>query len=190
MEVAGNARVAKHQQGVVGEYKMTIEQITDANYLDFKNHSRAALIVGTSWCKHCEQYTSIINTSSKQMPYIRFGKTIIDKDRSSQLKREYPDMNSWTFPTTLLFKEKREVSRIKGMSLYPAVISKIKKDLILESKVFVPGENGKYIPAIIKHINDNGIYRLQLIEDSLRGRKESIIELEKEEFLWGLEDRV
>jgi len=87
---------------------MTIEQITDNNYNDFKDYSRAVLLVTVSWCQPCKTYEPIINTLSNQIPYIKFGKTTIDKDRSSQLKREYMDINAWTFPTTLLFKEKQE----------------------------------------------------------------------------------
>ena len=167
---------------------MAIEQITDSNYIDFKKYPRSVLLVTISWCQPCKDYEPIINTLSNQIPYIKFGKTIIDKDKSIQLKKEYHDLNSWKFPTTLLFKNQKEISRIQGVAPYSNVLSKIKDALILESKVFVPGSNGKYIPAIINYIQDNNdIYRIKLMEDSSLGEKNNIIEIKKEKFLWSLE---
>lgn len=187
MEVAGNVRIVKFPVEVAGEIKMTIEQITDTNYNDFKNSPRALLLVSISWCQPCKAYEPIIDTLSNQMPYIRFGKTTIDKDRSSQLKREYFDINSWIFPTTLLFKDKREISRIKGVSSYPDLLSKIKNNLILESKAYLASD-GKSIPVVVDNIQDNNRYRLRLMENSLLGRKDNLIEIEKEKILWNLEN--
>jgi len=165
---------------------MTIEQITDANYNNFRDYSRAVLLVSVSWCQPCKSYEPIINTLSNQMPYIKFGKMTIDKDRTSQLKKEYSDINSWIFPTTLLFREQKEKCRIKGVSSYPDVLSKLKKELILESKVYL-ASNGKFIPAVINNIQDN-MYRLRLMENSLLGREGNLIEIEKEKILWNLEN--
>lgn len=169
---------------------MTIEKITDLNYEELKNFSRAVLVVSTSWCTECARYDPVIDTLSRQMPFIRFGKTVLDKkivldkDRSSQLKREYKDINRWTLPTTLLFRSQREVSRIGGYAVYPDVVSKIQDNLLLESLVFIP--NGSiYVPALVKHIrNREGLYVLQLTEDSFLGRKDTIIELEEKDFQW------
>lgn len=189
MEIVLNALHVKLLLVAAEEIKMTIEQITDNNYNDFKNNPRAVLLVTVSWCQPCKAYEPVIDTLSNQMPYIRFGKTTIDKDRSSQLKREYFDINSWTFPTTLLFKEKEETSRIKGASSYPNLLSKIRKELILDSKIYL-ANNGEFIPAMINNVSNDNIYKLQLMENSLLGRKDSLIEIEKEKILWNLEDRL
>jgi thiol-disulfide isomerase/thioredoxin len=187
MEVAGNAPTVKHPVVVAEEIKMTIEQITDTNYNNFKNYPRAVLLVSVSWCQPCKAYEPILDTLSNQMPYIKFGKTTLDKDRSSQLKREYLDINSWAFPTTLLFKDKREMSRIKGISSYPDILSKIKNNLLLETKAYLASD-GKFIPAIVDNVQDNNRYRLRLMENSLLGQKDNLIEIEKEKILWNLGD--
>jgi len=168
---------------------MTIEQITDSNYEEFKNSSRAVLVVSTSWCNKCKEYEPIIDRLSGQMPFIRFGKTVLNEDRSTQLKREYRDINRWTLPTTLFFKGQREVSRIRGFAPYPNVVSEIQDNLLLESLVFIPNGNA-YVPALVKYIrNKKGPYRLQLTEDSSLGRKGATIELEEEKFQWRLESK-
>ena len=171
---------------------MAIEKVTDANYEEFRNFSRAVLVVSTSWCKECGRYDPIIETLSRQMPFIRFGKVVLDKkiisneDRSSQLKRDYRDINRWTLPTTLLFRNQREVpnSRINGFRPYSDIFPKIQKNLLLESLVFVP--NGSiYVPALVKHIrNTRGPYVLELTRDSSLGRKGERIELEEKKFQW------
>jgi len=167
-----------------------IEKITDANYADFRNYSRSVLVVSTSWCKECGGYDPTIEQLSGQMPFIRFGKTILDEGRSTQFKKEYQGqgINRWTLPTTLLFRDQREVpnSRISGSKLYPDVFSKIQKNLLLESLVFVSNE-GIYVPATIKHIyNRRGPYVLELAQDSRLGRRGARVELEEKGFRWSV----
>jgi len=162
---------------------MTIEKVTDINYEEFKNSPRSALVVTTSWCRHCANYEPIINTLLKQMPYIKFGKSVIDKEKTSRLKRDYSDFGSWILPTTLLFRDEREVSRIKGSALYPEVLSRLQTNLIIGSLIYVPGRNGEYVPAKIKGIHQ-GLYALELIGDSKHGKKNTIIKLGEGEFAW------
>ena len=57
-----------------------MESITDENYKDFKNSPLAALLISTSWCQECKKYLPTIETLSKQMPFIRFGKTVCTND--------------------------------------------------------------------------------------------------------------
>lgn len=169
---------------------MAIEKITDENYDNFKNSSRAALVVGASWCQECERYNQIADSLAKQLPFIRFGKTVLDEAGSTQLKRDYTDIGGWTLPTTLLFKDQKEVSRINGVALYPNALSSIQENLISESTIFVP--NGSlYVPATIKFINDRkSSYVLQLMENSPLGRKGATIELPEGGFSWNLESKV
>ena len=186
MVIVLNVPIVKHQQGVAELDKMGIESITDVNYQDFKKSSRAALVVGASWCKHCKGYYPTLDALSNKFPFIKFGKAIIDKDRTSQLKRDYSDLASWLLPTTLLFKDQREISRIKGVALYPDFLSKLQEYLILGSTVFIPdGKN--YIPGVIKHINNNSPYLIQLTENSPLGKKGANVQLREGEFNWGIE---
>ena len=167
---------------------MAIERITDSNYEHFGSLPRGILVVGTSWCEQCKKYEPIIETLSRQNPFIGFGKTVIDTDRSSQLKRDYRDINQWIFPTTLLFENQREVARIRGFSPYPIVRELINNNLILGSTIFLKSNNGKYFPAVIKQINkSNGLYSVQLSEDSFLGRRGSEIQISEGNFNWNLE---
>lgn len=170
---------------------MAIEKITDSNYEEFKNYSRSILVVGTSWCEQCKRYEPIVETLAKQKPYIRFGKTSIDTDRSGQLKRDYGDINQWKLPTSLMFRNQREIGRIKGFALYPAVRELIDSNLILESMIFLKSDNGVYIPGLIKQINkSNGLYSVQLQENSNLGRKNSQILIPEGKFNWSLESKL
>lgn len=170
---------------------MAVEKITDSNYENFRSLSRGVLVVGTSWCNQCKQYEPIIETLSRQRPFIGFGKIIIDKDRSSHLKRDYKDINQWVLPVTLMFKDQREIARIKGFSPYPIVNEMINNNLILGSTVFMLSNNEKHIPAVIKQINKfNGLYSVQLMEDSFFGRKGSEIQIREGKFNWNLESRL
>lgn len=170
---------------------MAIEKITDSNYEHFRSLPRGILVVGTSWCEQCKKYEPVLETLSRQNPFIGFGKTIIDKDRSSHLKRDYGDINQWTLPSTLMFRDGREISRIKGFSPYPTVKKMIDNNLILGSTIFLKSNNGKYFPAVIKQINkSNGLYSVQLSEDSFLGRRGSEIQISKGNFNWNLESKL
>ena len=169
---------------------MTIEQISDVNYQEFKQSPRAALVVGSSYCQACKVYNPVIDTLGNNIPFVRIGKTTLDKDRSIKLKTDYRDIGTWTLPTTLLFKDGKEVSRIKGSALYPKALTEFQNNLILGSTVYCL-DRGIYLPGIVKHIVNGGDkYLIQLMQDSFLGGKNSIVELSKERFQWGLETKV
>jgi thiol-disulfide isomerase/thioredoxin len=166
-----------------------IEQVTDENYQNFRNLPRSVLMVSTSYCQDCRRYDPVLETLSRQMPFIDFGKIVLDKDRSSQLKKDYTDISRWILPATLLFRDQRLVMQIKGFAPYPHVASKIQENLVQGSTVFIP--NGKTsVPALIKQIQGKGLYHLQLMENSPLGRIGSTISLPEGKFDWGLESRV
>jgi len=170
---------------------MSIEKITDSNYEEFRNYPRSILVVGTSWCEQCKRYEPIVETLAKQKPYIIFGKTSIDTDRSGQLKRDHRDINQWKLPTTLMFRDYKEVGRIKGFALYPAVRELIDNNLILGSTIFLKSNNGVSVPGLIKQINKaNGLYSVELQENSNLGRKNSQILIPEEKFNWSLESKL
>jgi len=170
---------------------MTVESVNDENYSDFKNFSRAALIISTSTCQKCREYLPVIETLSGQMPYIRFGKIILDKDRSTQLKREHSDLGSWTLPTTLLFLNQREAGRISGMSFYPQTLSRIQEALILGTTIYVSNGSGIYVPASIKQMKGiKGPYTAQILEQSGLGQRGKVVPLSEGDFKWNLEERV
>jgi len=168
-----------------------MESVTDVNYNEFRNFPRAVLLVSTSWCQQCQKYLPIIETLSRQMPFIRFGKTILDKDRSSQLKREYPDIKRWVLPSTLFFMEQERVGKIHGLVTYPELVTKINEYLLLDTTVFVQNSEGIYIPASIQQIKGvKGPYLVRLEEDSSLGRKGTTSQIPLEEIKWGLEAKV
>jgi len=151
---------------------MTVEEITDTNYQEFKQSPRAVLVVGTTTCKNCKTYDPVVNALSQNLPFIRFGKAILDKPGLTQLKREYTDIQKWTLPTTLLTKEGKEISRLQGAYLYPHALGAVIDKLILGSHVYI-SENGRDIEAIIKSIvNDS--YILQANGNTIQVPKEKI----------------
>lgn len=169
---------------------MVIEQISDINYKEFKQSPRAALVVGASYCQACKGYDPIVAALGNNFPFVRIGKTVLDKDRSIQLKIDYRDIGTWTLPTTLLFRDGKEISRIKGSALYPKTLTEFTNSLILGSIVYI-SERGTDIPGKVKHIvNCDGNYLIQLMRDCSWGRKDTIVELPKEKFKWGLETKV
>ena len=169
-----------------------MESVTDVNYRDFsRNSSRAALLISASWCQQCKEYLPTIETLSRQMPFIKFGKTVLDKDRSSQLKREYPDIRKWVLPSTIFFREQERVGKIHGLVTYPELVTKINEYLLLDTTVFVQNSEGIYIPASIQQIKGvKGPYLVRLEEDSSLGRKGTTSQIPLEEIKWGLEAKV
>jgi len=168
-----------------------MESITDANYGEFKDSLRAVLLISTSWCQQCQKYLPAIETLARQMPFIRFGKTILDKDRSIRLKREYPDIGKWVFPSTVFFKKEKETGKIHGVRAYPELVSKVQEYLLLGETVFVPAGNGIYIPASIQQISGaKGSYLVKWKEDSSLGKKGAIVQIPAERINWGLEIKV
>jgi len=171
--------------------KMAIDSITDENYSDFKKSSRAVLMVSTSTCQKCKEFLPVLETISRQSPQIKFGKTLLDKDRSIQLKKEYPDIARWILPTTLFFKKSSEAGRISGGLLYSQTFSKIQESLIFGTIVYVLNGSEIYVPATIKQINGrNGPYTLQLLEKSSLGQEGSIVQRDESKIKWNLESRV
>jgi thiol-disulfide isomerase/thioredoxin len=172
--------------------RIKMESVTDVNYKDFsRNSSRAALLVSTSWCQQCKKYLPTIETLSRQMPFIRFGETVLDKDRSSQLKREYPDIRKWVLPSTVFFREQERIGKIHGLATYRELVSKVQEYLLLDTIVFVQNSDGIYIPASIKQIN--GVkqpYLVKLEEDSSLGEKGTTVQIPVEKIKWGLEAKV
>ncbi len=170
---------------------MTIEQITDENYEGFRNSSRSVLMVSTSWCKNCKGYTPVIDTLSNKFPFIRFGKIVLDKDRSTEIKREYGnEIGGWILPTTLFFREKREALKIQGVDLYPNVLSKVNENLVLGSTIFIPNNGESYLTGIIKHVQDSNLYTVQLTANSRLGEKGQSVKLKEGDFEWGIESKV
>lgn len=168
-----------------------MESITDVNYAGFKNSPKAALLISTSWCQQCKKYLPTIEALSRQMPFIKFGKTVLDKDRSSQLKGEYPDIKKWVLPSTVFFKEQRGCGKIHGLATYPELVSKVQEYLLLGTTVFVPNSDGIYIPASIQQISGiKGPYLVKWKEDSSLGRKGTTVQIEVEKIRWGLEAKV
>lgn len=168
-----------------------METITDVNYEEFKNSPRAALLVSTSWCQNCKEYLPVIKTVAKQMPFIRFGKTVLDEDRSIQLKKEHPNIGKWLLPSTVFFREQREIEKSHGVLTYPELVSKVHEYLLLDTTVFVSNTNGIYIPASIQQISGlKEPYLLRCEEDSSLGEKGTFIQIPTEKIKWGLEGKV
>jgi len=168
-----------------------MESITDTNYQNFKNSPLAALLISASWCQQCKEYLPTIETLSRQMPFIRFGKTILDKDRSIQLKKEYSDIGKWILPSTVFFKEQKKVGKIEGLIRYPELVSKVQESLLLDTTVFVQNSKGIYIPASIQQIiRPKGPYLIRYEEDSSLGEKGTSIQVPIEQITWRLEDKV
>lgn len=167
-----------------------MESITDINYDEFKLSPLGVLVVSTSWCKACKQYEPVLRTLSRKMPFVRYGKTVIDKDRSGKLKKEHPGMGTWTLPTTLLFRGGKEILTKQGSLLYPDALKLIEENIILGSGVYIP-HSSKDVRGIVKRLKKgDGSYSVELTENSGLGRKGSVIEVPENTIKWDLESRV
>ena len=170
---------------------MVIERINDFNYNEFRDFSRTVLTIGKNGCDGCERQEPILKKLSEQKSFIHFGKIFVDEGGSTNFKRNYSDLNQWILPTSLMFRNGKEISRVKGFLPYPAFSKSIYENLILDSKIFIKSNSGKYVPAIIKHLDSsNGIYTVQLEENSDIGSKNSQISIPENRFQWNLESKL
>lgn len=155
-------------------------RITDENYSAFKKNSRAAIVVSTSSCHNCRDYKPVVNSLEGLMPYINFGEMVLDGGRLIEPKREYRDIANWMLPTTLLFRNGKEVGRIKGACKYPEALKNIENFLIVGSNVYY-SNNGNYIQGVVKSIIGDK-YILNLNGNS--------VEAKKGDFKWRSEDKL
>lgn len=73
------------------------------------------------WCGPCRQFEPIFNSVSAQQSNVEFVK--VDIDRSKDIASKY---NVRSIPTTIFFKNGREVGRINGAPSKGEFINKIK----------------------------------------------------------------
>jgi len=88
-----------------GHTKMagTVEEVTDANYEEFKQAPAAVVAYGIASCEPCNEYDPILEQTASRFPHIRVGKAKMHvPGRCREIKKQH---NFETYPTTHLFSK-------------------------------------------------------------------------------------
>jgi hypothetical protein len=79
----------------------TVEDVSDANYEEFKRAPAAVIAYGIASCEPCNAYDPILETAASRYPTVRFGKTKMHvPGRCREIKKQH---SFETYPTTHLF---------------------------------------------------------------------------------------
>jgi len=97
------------------------QELSDQTFNNFINSSTVIVKFSAPWCGPCKQMAPMFEEVSNQYPNIKFGK--IDTDRCSQTANRF---NVRSVPTTIFFKNGKEIKRINGAPSRPDFINTIK----------------------------------------------------------------
>jgi hypothetical protein len=79
----------------------TIEDVSDANYEEFKQAPAAVVAYGIASCEPCNEYDPILEAAASRHPSVRFGKAKMHvPGRCREIKKQH---TFETYPTTHLF---------------------------------------------------------------------------------------
>ena len=99
-----------------------VKQLSKENFA--KEIEKGVTIVDfwAAWCGPCKAYGPIFEETSKEVTNVNFAK--VDVDGNQELAGEY---NVRGIPTTIIFKDGKEVEKIVGMREKEALIEILKK---------------------------------------------------------------
>ena len=81
----------------------TVEEVSDANYEEFKQAPAAVVAYGIASCEPCNEYDPILEQTALQFPDIRIGKAKMHvPGRCRDIKKQH---QFETYPTTHLFSK-------------------------------------------------------------------------------------
>jgi thiol-disulfide isomerase/thioredoxin len=81
----------------------TVEEVSDANYEEFKLASAAVVAYGIASCEPCKEYDPILEQIASQFPNVRIGKAKMHvPGRCREIKKQH---QFETYPTTHLFSK-------------------------------------------------------------------------------------
>ena len=81
----------------------TVEEVSDANYEEFRQAPAAVVVYGIASCEPCNEYDPILEQTASQFPNIRIGKAKMHvPGRCREIKKQH---QFETYPTTHLFSK-------------------------------------------------------------------------------------
>jgi thiol-disulfide isomerase/thioredoxin len=82
----------------------TVEEVSDANYEEFKQAPAAVVAYGIASCEPCREYDPILEQIASQFPNVRIGKAKMHvPGRCREIKKQH---HFETYPTTHLFSKR------------------------------------------------------------------------------------
>lgn len=79
----------------------TVDEVSDANYEEFKQAPAAVVAYGIASCEPCNEYDPILEQTASHFPNIRIGKAKMHvPGRCREIKKQH---QFETYPTTHLF---------------------------------------------------------------------------------------
>lgn len=79
----------------------TVEEVSDANYEEFKHAPAAVVAYGIASCEPCNAYDPILEQTASQFPHVRIGKAKMHvPGRCREIKKQH---QFETYPTTHFF---------------------------------------------------------------------------------------
>jgi thiol-disulfide isomerase/thioredoxin len=102
---------------------MSVERITDENYLAFKGQERTVLVLSHASCGYCQRYKHVLSSVAGEIPNVRFGEVDYAEPNLARVKTDFPFPDA--VPITVLMREGKEVDRFPGALLDRAKLAAI-----------------------------------------------------------------
>ncbi|WP_447979122.1 thioredoxin family protein [Candidatus Nitrospira bockiana] len=81
----------------------TVEDVSDANYDEFRQAAAAVVAYGIASCEPCNEYDPILEQTAARFPQVRVGKAKMHvPGRCREIKKQH---SFETYPTTHLFSK-------------------------------------------------------------------------------------
>jgi hypothetical protein len=78
-----------------------VEEVSDANYEEFKQAPAAVIAYGIASCEPCQEYDPVLAAAAARFPRVRFGKAKMHvPGRCREIKKQH---TFETYPTTHLY---------------------------------------------------------------------------------------
>ena len=108
----------------------TVQDISDANYEEFRQASAAVIVYGIASCEPCNQYDPILEETAAKFPEVKIGKAKMHvPGRCREIKKQH---QFETYPTTHLFSRGKLILSREG-KVEAAELAALIQDHLLES---------------------------------------------------------
>jgi thiol-disulfide isomerase/thioredoxin len=107
----------------------TVEDVSDANYEEFKQSSAAVVAYGIASCEPCNAYDPVLQEVASRLPNIRIGKAKMHvPGRCREIKKQH---HFETYPTTHLFSHGKLLLTREG-KLEPEELTALVNDHLIK----------------------------------------------------------
>jgi len=105
---------------------MPVQEVSNANYSTLKQSNMFVLAVTSRYCDICQEYKSVLETTSLTRPDVNFGVAELEKGRLGDLKREYPHPSFDDVPRTIIMREGKDVGGFLGAASHEELLTTLK----------------------------------------------------------------